>query len=401
MYRTVRNLVVSTLFLGNMSGSHIQNKENSKTSSISNNKNRSNNKNNNIINVNSNNNSNSNNGSNKGASRDRKRRRLDTDLRPSKQQRNGVQPISPRRSQKSSRRKNMETPTPTGSPRKSRGLKSAIKSIQISDKQKSTRASLKRDEHGRSPMGSNTRTLRSRHQDQQETQKLQKPQIPPEFTTMVIVIGQTLEGCEERHAGAQIDPKTQQRQPLFRPETILEDNTHRLYHENQLPLFEVIKPETEEPAAFSEGPAGAVRQRRRASMGKSSVQIDEDLSDSTYLQRHRRPEFAEKRARNREIELYEYARWQEGNRSSGSGTASASYYSQHQLQASLFPLPLLSPTLSSRARSASKVLEAFISMACELTTYRSGRDQSQWFSLPESVFKTMMDERRLRSSATD
>ncbi|KAJ2633427.1 hypothetical protein GGF44_003696, partial [Coemansia sp. RSA 1694] len=40
----------------------------------------------------------------------------------------------------------------------------------------------------------------------------------------------------------------------------------------------------------------------------------EDTSDEHYRKLHRKPEYMERRVRNREIELYQYAQWQEGQR---------------------------------------------------------------------------------------
>ncbi|KAJ2498590.1 hypothetical protein GGH96_004200 [Coemansia sp. RSA 1972] len=40
----------------------------------------------------------------------------------------------------------------------------------------------------------------------------------------------------------------------------------------------------------------------------------EDTSTEHYQKLHRKPEYIEKRVRNREIELYQYARWQDGQR---------------------------------------------------------------------------------------
>ncbi|KAJ2507949.1 hypothetical protein GGI11_006215 [Coemansia sp. RSA 2049] len=86
------------------------------------------------------------------------------------------------------------------------------------------------------------------------------------------------------------------------------------------------------------GPAAAVLRRRRSGLVTKSIGSNhavsggisqtkqnkmkqqqqqememekEDVSDDHYRKLHRKPEYVEKRIRNREIELYQYSRWQE------------------------------------------------------------------------------------------
>ncbi|KAJ2535103.1 hypothetical protein EV175_006952, partial [Coemansia sp. RSA 1933] len=118
----------------------------------------------------------------------------------------------------------------------------------------------------------------------------------------------------------------------YRPVVEVRDGSDRLYSKNNLPLFETIGPQpTHEPPAppvasnGNGGPAGAVlrrRQQQRRSIGlvvnpmRRDIKLGngadvEDVSDEHYRKLHRKPEYMEKRIRNREIELYQYSRWQE------------------------------------------------------------------------------------------
>ncbi|KAI9479156.1 hypothetical protein LPJ78_001307 [Coemansia sp. RSA 989] len=116
----------------------------------------------------------------------------------------------------------------------------------------------------------------------------------------------------------------------YRPVVDAHEGVERLYAKFNLPLFEILsetkaKPEEDEQQNDN-GPAGAVLKRRRdkqrqsirsanteksANLSKTAL---EDISDEHYQRLHRKPEYIEKRIRNREIELYQYARWQEGQR---------------------------------------------------------------------------------------
>ncbi|KAJ2616868.1 hypothetical protein H4S08_000610 [Coemansia sp. RSA 1365] len=122
---------------------------------------------------------------------------------------------------------------------------------------------------------------------------------------------------------------------LYRPLVETHDGSERMYTKYNLPLFEIIgegnnNSAMDEDSEHNEddGPATAVRRRRRdqqrrldrargasttsgAAAGKPAL---EDVSDEHYQRLHRKPEYVEKRIRNREIELYQYARWQEGQK---------------------------------------------------------------------------------------
>ncbi|KAJ1816526.1 hypothetical protein LPJ75_001996 [Coemansia sp. RSA 2598] len=103
---------------------------------------------------------------------------------------------------------------------------------------------------------------------------------------------------------------------MYRPVVEVHDAAERLYTKNGLPLFEILDDAgRRDDADSSDGPAAAVlrrrRQSRRAAGMLRSDEPPEDLSDAHYRQLHRKPEYLEKRVRNRELELYQYARWRE------------------------------------------------------------------------------------------
>ncbi|KAJ2094807.1 hypothetical protein GGI16_005416, partial [Coemansia sp. S142-1] len=123
---------------------------------------------------------------------------------------------------------------------------------------------------------------------------------------------------------------------VYRPEVEVRDGSERLYSKYNLALFEVLD---KEPSGallgveeHDEGPAAAVLRRRRrrqqqSNEGSSEQRVArtaaskreaadevEDTSDEHYRKLHRKPEYMERRIRNREIELYQYAQWQEGQR---------------------------------------------------------------------------------------
>ncbi|KAJ2022801.1 hypothetical protein IWW57_004379 [Coemansia sp. S610] len=133
---------------------------------------------------------------------------------------------------------------------------------------------------------------------------------------------------------------TRQRIPqgvVYRPEVEVRDGSERLYSKYNLALFEVLD---KAPSGVTlgveehdEGPAAAVLRRRQqrqqqqsnedrsnqrvakaASSKREALGEVEDTSDEHYRKLHRKPEYMERRIRNREIELYQYAQWQEGQR---------------------------------------------------------------------------------------
>ncbi|KAJ2747347.1 hypothetical protein GGI20_000598 [Coemansia sp. BCRC 34301] len=122
---------------------------------------------------------------------------------------------------------------------------------------------------------------------------------------------------------------------VYRPEVEARDGSERLYSKYNLALFEVLdkdsSSETQGVEEHDEGPAAAVLKRRRRqqqrqaseagsqkrvvkAVAKSDAAEVEDTSDEHYRKLHRKPEYMERRVRNREIELYQYAQWQEGQR---------------------------------------------------------------------------------------
>ncbi|KAJ2336558.1 hypothetical protein GGI00_000765 [Coemansia sp. RSA 2681] len=123
---------------------------------------------------------------------------------------------------------------------------------------------------------------------------------------------------------------------VYRPEVEARDGSERLYSKHNLALFEVLDKdspsETQGVEEHDEGPAAAVLKRRRRQqqhrlskdgsekhVTKAVPKHDadakvEDTSDEHYRKLHRKPEYMERRVRNREIELYQYAQWQEGQR---------------------------------------------------------------------------------------
>ncbi|KAJ2161034.1 hypothetical protein GGF46_001781 [Coemansia sp. RSA 552] len=126
-------------------------------------------------------------------------------------------------------------------------------------------------------------------------------------------------------------------QCIYRPVVEAGDGSEKLYTKNNLPLFEVLGPggnalDEDAEQQEDEGPVAAVLRRRRnqqrqlkrerrktAKNGSSRNEEEsepplEDTSDAHYQKLHRKPEYIEKRMRNREIELYQYARWQENQR---------------------------------------------------------------------------------------
>ncbi|KAJ1726341.1 hypothetical protein LPJ61_005251, partial [Coemansia biformis] len=109
--------------------------------------------------------------------------------------------------------------------------------------------------------------------------------------------------------------------PAYRPVVESRDGAERIYAKYNLPLFETLDggsgttSESGEQRA-DDGPAAAVLRRRRVrqSRGSGGGNRLEDVSDQHYQRLHRKPEYAEKRMRNRELELYQYARWRDGQR---------------------------------------------------------------------------------------
>ncbi|KAJ2706260.1 hypothetical protein FB645_001776 [Coemansia sp. IMI 203386] len=105
---------------------------------------------------------------------------------------------------------------------------------------------------------------------------------------------------------------------LYRPVVEVHDTAERLYSKNGLPLFEILDDTDtcDNVDINNEGPAAAVLRRRRQSRKNtvSDQPTTEDLSDAHYRQMHRKPEYLEKRVRNRELELYQYAQWREAQR---------------------------------------------------------------------------------------
>ncbi|KAJ2315504.1 hypothetical protein IWW52_004033 [Coemansia sp. RSA 2704] len=120
----------------------------------------------------------------------------------------------------------------------------------------------------------------------------------------------------------------------YRPVVDTHEGVERIYAKYGLPLFEILDatrtgnatPDEDSSRQDDNGPAGAVLRRRRTQQlrqragaskaAKSSAKKPalEDISDEHYQKLHKKPEYIEKRIRNREIELYQYARWQEGQR---------------------------------------------------------------------------------------
>ncbi|KAJ1662786.1 hypothetical protein IW140_004976 [Coemansia sp. RSA 1813] len=119
----------------------------------------------------------------------------------------------------------------------------------------------------------------------------------------------------------------------YRPIVEVRDGSERLYSKNSLPLFEIIGARNIKNGSESEttdddkGPAGAVLRRRRSGIVKRNAangkkaEEEEDISDEHYRKLHRKPEYVEKRIRNREIELYQYSRWQESQHKSAVAAA--------------------------------------------------------------------------------
>ncbi|KAI8320859.1 hypothetical protein GQ54DRAFT_298345 [Martensiomyces pterosporus] len=164
-----------------------------------------------------------------------------------------------------------------------------------------------------------------------------------ELESLVIISGPCSalpERCERRNIPSGL---------TYRPVVEAHDGAERIYSKYNLPLFEIIgedgnasssgdnsegatgKAENAAIASIGDCPAAAVlRRRRRGRQGKIAYpqracngakaavgrpnEPEEDLSDAHYRKLHRKPEYVEKRVRNREIELYQYARWQEGQR---------------------------------------------------------------------------------------
>ncbi|KAJ1732478.1 hypothetical protein LPJ72_003400 [Coemansia sp. Benny D160-2] len=60
------------------------------------------------------------------------------------------------------------------------------------------------------------------------------------------------------------------------------------------------------------GGISQTKQNKMKQQQQQEMEIEkEDVSDDHYRKLHRKPEYVEKRIRNREIELYQYSRWQE------------------------------------------------------------------------------------------
>ncbi|KAJ1947218.1 hypothetical protein GGF37_000606 [Kickxella alabastrina] len=120
--------------------------------------------------------------------------------------------------------------------------------------------------------------------------------------------------------------------PQYRPQVEHHDNTERLYSKHKLPLFEILHKTNhlQDTQSNEDGPAAAVLRRRRqkrwyaaAEKGEGERE-EEDLTDEHYRRLHRKPEYLEKRVRNRELELYQYARWREAQvRNAEAASASA------------------------------------------------------------------------------
>ncbi|KAJ2666340.1 hypothetical protein IW148_001058 [Coemansia sp. RSA 1199] len=118
---------------------------------------------------------------------------------------------------------------------------------------------------------------------------------------------------------------------LYRPVVDTHEGVERLYAKYNLPLFEIIDENSSKADDLStqndKERAGPVLRRRhkqsthanglgvkiygKHAVGESTL---EDISTEHYQKLHRKPEYIEKRVRNREIELYQYARWQDGQR---------------------------------------------------------------------------------------
>ncbi|KAJ2403279.1 hypothetical protein GGI23_000071 [Coemansia sp. RSA 2559] len=138
----------------------------------------------------------------------------------------------------------------------------------------------------------------------------------------------------------------------YRPIVEVRDGSERLYSKNNLPLFEILGAQQADALVGAEnattdskdnsGPAGAVLRRRRSGIVKGAKHVGngkdvEDVSDEHYRKLHRKPEYVEKRIRNREIELYQYSRWQESQHMKRAATAAAAATTATAIEASGAP----------------------------------------------------------------
>ncbi|KAJ2839894.1 hypothetical protein J3B01_000280 [Coemansia erecta] len=115
---------------------------------------------------------------------------------------------------------------------------------------------------------------------------------------------------------------------LYRPVVDTHEGVERLYAKHNLPIFEIIDSNSSKADDITQNDkerAGPVLRRRPKqpthanglggkTSGKHIGSALEDTSTEHYQKLHRKPEYIEKRVRNREIELYQYARWQDGQR---------------------------------------------------------------------------------------
>ncbi|ORX68467.1 hypothetical protein DL89DRAFT_268310 [Linderina pennispora] len=104
---------------------------------------------------------------------------------------------------------------------------------------------------------------------------------------------------------------------VYHPVVEAAEGDEPLYIKNKLPLFEVIDEAPTAGENIDDSPAAAVLRRRRMRQQQQKQTAlgadgqEEDTSDAHYQHLHRKPEYVEKRVRTREVELYQYARWQE------------------------------------------------------------------------------------------
>ncbi|KAJ1719976.1 ferroxidase fet3 [Coemansia erecta] len=185
------------------------------------------------------------------------------------------------------------------------------------------------------------------------TEMLSQHDIAVDLEGLVVVAGPGALLPAGRKRRRQRQRQQQQQQAAVssvvpRPVVETHDAAERLYTKNGLPLFEVLDKAGPGSCEASdaeqnekEGPVAAVlrRRQRRQSSGRRSTggavpavshMADgggaprEDLSDAYYRRLHRRPEYLEKRIRNRELELYQYARWRETQRRNAGRSSSSS-----------------------------------------------------------------------------
>ncbi|KAI9506503.1 hypothetical protein BX070DRAFT_217993 [Coemansia spiralis] len=147
----------------------------------------------------------------------------------------------------------------------------------------------------------------------------------------------------------------------YRPLIEVRDNTDRLYSKNSLPLFET--------AVFAE----------------PSEPYFQDTSDAAYLRLHRKPEYIEKRVRNRELELYRYSRFREASKPEATQPDEQPEQVQIEEQA---VKESLSESERRRARCAGCILEQFLVLAAEVP-------QEGEFMLPPRLYGQMIRQRGL------